>query len=69
MLVNTIACCAAGTINEVVLAAASPGEKDTPDIRKRMLESLEFQKEASLLLALPVGLPPQIFFSRCYARF
>lgn len=34
-----------GTINEVVLAAASSSEKDTTDMRKRQLESLEFQTE------------------------
>ncbi|KAJ1433178.1 LETM1-like protein-domain-containing protein [Ochromonadaceae sp. CCMP2298] len=32
-------------INEVVLNAASRGEADTTDMRKRRLESIEFQKE------------------------
>eukprot|EP01039_Chlorochromonas_danica_P001858 gene1858-2033_t len=33
------------TINEVVLAAAKSSEEDSPDIRKRKLESLKFQQE------------------------
>ncbi len=33
------------TINEVVLAVASPTEEDTLDMRMRKLESLEFQRE------------------------
>lgn len=33
------------TINEIVLAAASPEEENTPDMRKRKLDSLQFQKE------------------------
>jgi LETM1 and EF-hand domain-containing protein 1 len=36
------------TINEVVLAAASKEEVDTVEMRKRKLESLEFQKELIL---------------------
>lgn len=32
-------------VNEVVIAAASPLEADTKEIRKRKLESIEFQKE------------------------
>ena len=33
------------TINEIVLAAASSKEEDTLDMRKRKLDSLQFQKE------------------------
>lgn len=32
-------------VNEVVISAASTQEDDTPEIRKRKLESIEFQKE------------------------
>jgi hypothetical protein len=38
----------ADTINEVVLNAASQGEADTTAMRRRRLESIEFQKEVSL---------------------
>jgi LETM1 and EF-hand domain-containing protein 1 len=34
-----------GIINEVVLAAASPSEKNTLDMKARKLESIQFQKE------------------------
>jgi hypothetical protein len=37
----------ADTINEVVLEAASTSEADTPDMRRRRLESIQFQKEVS----------------------
>lgn len=33
------------TINEVVLSAASRGEVDSSDMRRRRLESIQFQKE------------------------
>ena len=36
------------TINEVVLQAASRGEADTTEMRRRRLESLQFQKEVRL---------------------
>ena len=42
--INTID---ADTLNEIVLAAASPAEENTIDMRKRKLESLQFQKEVS----------------------
>lgn len=35
----------ADTINEVVLGAASTKEADTPEMRRRRLESIQFQKE------------------------
>lgn len=35
----------ADTINEVVLEAASGGEVDTPEMRRRRLESIQFQRE------------------------
>lgn len=35
----------ADTINEVVLGAASTTEADTPEMRRRRLESIQFQKE------------------------
>lgn len=38
------------TVNEVVLAAASAGEENTIDIRKRKLESIQFQREVVLSL-------------------
>jgi hypothetical protein len=37
----------ADTINEVVLEAASRGEVDTADMRRRRLESIQFQQEVS----------------------
>jgi hypothetical protein len=33
------------TINEVVIAVASPSEENSIDMRKRKLESLQFQNE------------------------
>jgi hypothetical protein len=38
----------ADTINEVVLEAASRGEVDTADMRRRRLESIQFQQEVIL---------------------
>jgi hypothetical protein len=38
------------TINEIVLSAASPAEENTLDMRKRKLESLQFQKEVIIHL-------------------
>ncbi len=35
----------ADTLNEVILASSSPAEEDTPDMKKRRLESLKFQQE------------------------
>lgn len=45
VLKSSISSMDADTINEIVLAAASPAEEDTVEIRKRKLESLQFQKE------------------------
>lgn len=45
ILMSSISSLDSDTINEVVLAAASPAEENTVDIRKRKLESLQFQKE------------------------
>jgi len=45
ILMSSISSLDSDTINEVVLAAASPEEENTVDIRKRRLDSLQFQKE------------------------
>ena len=45
ILMSSISSLDSDTINEVVLAAASPEEENTVDIRKRKLDSLQFQKE------------------------
>ena len=36
------------TINEVILAAAHVDEENTLDMRKRKLESIQFQREVTL---------------------
>ncbi len=40
------------TLNEVVLAVASNVEEQSLDIRRRKLESLQFQKEVRFLLPI-----------------
>lgn len=42
----------ADTINEVVLASASAEEKDTVEMRRRKLESLQFQNEVQIFFSL-----------------
>ncbi len=45
VLKNSMSSLDADTINEIVLAVASPGEQNTIDMKTRKLESIQFQKE------------------------